>query len=117
MRNVIILILVLLAAVPVLAQNNANVPTSITIGNSEVNNGVVIITARHGVVSNATNTAIELQCNKGNFSCNIPEPGTYQMVRLPQNYGTYECMNVDLYPNSADPKSSTMIGEYCLIEK
>ena len=38
--------------------------------------------------------------------CTIPEPGTYVMVRLPKNYGMYDCANVDLYPPSADPETS-----------
>ena len=39
------------------------------------------------------------------------------MVRLPKNWGMYDCVNVDLYPSSADPATSQKIGEYCLIEK
>jgi hypothetical protein len=29
----------------------------------------------------------------------------------------YDCANVDLYANTADPASGGKLGEYCLIDK
>ena len=49
--------------------------------------------------------------------CKVLEPGTYVMVRLPKNWGMYDCANVDLYASAADPASGEKLGEYCLIEK
>jgi hypothetical protein len=42
------------------------------------------------------------------------------MVRLPKNYGLYDCTNctnLDLYSPLADPETSQKIGGYCLVEK
>jgi hypothetical protein len=49
--------------------------------------------------------------------CMVLEPGTYVMVRLPKNWGMYDCANVDLYASTADPASGGKLGEYCLIDK
>jgi hypothetical protein len=104
-----ILLLVLMVAAQLAAQEKSN----ITVKSAETNNGVVIVTATpaQGSVSFA------LHCNKGAPGCKVPEPGSYIMVRLPKNWGTYDCANVDLYPSSADPSTAQKIGEYCLIEK
>jgi hypothetical protein len=87
-----------------------------TVRGSEVSTGVVIVS---GQITSATarRTAVELQCNKGVSLCVAPPAGTYVMVRLPKNRGTYDCANVELYPNGADPEKSDKIGAYCLIEK
>ena len=87
-----------------------------TVRGSEVVTGVVIVTGQMNSVT-GRRTSVELQCNKGVAMCNMPRPGTYVMVRLPKNRGTYDCANVELYPNGADPETSEKIGEYCLIEK
>jgi hypothetical protein len=97
-------------------QLNAQEKSLITVRGSEVNNGVVIVTI-HQVTPTAGKTSFALQCNKGAANCTVPESGNYVMVRLPKNYGMYECANVDLYPAAADPESSKKIGEYCLVEK
>jgi hypothetical protein len=49
--------------------------------------------------------------------CTAVEAGSYLMVRLPKNWGMYDCTDVDLYPTNADPASSQKIGEYCLSKK
>jgi hypothetical protein len=49
--------------------------------------------------------------------CKVLAAGTYLMVRLPKNWGMYDCANVDLYPTTADPATSEKLGEYCLIRK
>jgi len=88
----------------------------ITVKSVEVSNGVVILT-----VSQATPTqgksSFDLQCNKGASGCQALEPGNYVMVRLPKNYGMYDCANVDVYANKAHPETERRLGEYCLIEK
>jgi len=40
------------------------------------------------------------------------------MVRLPKNWGTYVCANVEVYPTPVNPENlGQKLGEYCLIEK
>ncbi|HEY5175371.1 MAG TPA: hypothetical protein VII95_07375 [Terriglobales bacterium] len=112
MRKALIL-LGLLAAMPLMAQDKATV----TVKGSEVNNGVVILTVQQAATPEQAAESFVLHCNKGMPNCSIPEAGTYLMVRLPKNWGMYECANVDLYPSTADPASSQKIGEYCLIRK
>ena len=87
-----------------------------TVRSTEVVTGVVIISGQMTTTA-GKRTSVELQCNKGIWMCNVPQPGTYLMVRLPKNRGPYVCANVDLYPEGADPASSEKIGEYCLIQK
>ena len=103
-----ILLLVLLVAVQMLAVDK----TLITVKDTSVNSGVVIVTAREA------GKAFELQCTQSVPNCAAPKPGDYWMVRLPKNHGIYDCANVDLYPQSVDPETATKIlGEYCLTEK
>jgi hypothetical protein len=108
--NKAIILLVLILGVQLAAQDKS----TITVKNSEMNNGVVIITAVQAATDDQAKLSLELHCNKGANSCKAPEPGTYIMVRLPKNWGMYDCANVDLYPASADPASDQKIGEYCL---
>ena len=108
-----LILLVLAVGVQVVAQDNA----TITVKNSETNNGVVIITAIQAPTGDQAKLSLELHCNKGASACKAPEPGTYLMVRLPKNWGMYDCQNVDLYPTSADPATAQKIGEYCLSER
>ena len=50
--------------------------------------------------------------------CKLLEAGTYVMVRLPKNWGVYDCANVDIYTTPADPAATgEKLGEYCLVEK
>jgi hypothetical protein len=109
----ILTLLVLMVAVQMVAQDKS----TITVKKAEVNNGVVIVTAVPQASVGQSKTFYELNCNKGAGSCKSPEPGNYLMVRLPKNWGMYDCANVDLYPASADPDTSQKIGEYCLVEK
>ncbi len=111
--NKILILLVLAFSVQVMAQDTS----TITIKNSESNNGVVIINAVQAPTGDQTKASLELHCTKGASACRAPEPGTYQMVRLPKNWGMYDCQNVDLYPASADPATAQKIGEYCLNTK
>jgi hypothetical protein len=97
-------------------QLNAQDKSLITVRGSEVNNGVVIVTV-HQASPTEGKASFVLQCNKGVSDCKVPELGNYVMVRLPKNYGMYDCANVDLYPSSADPETSKKIGEYCLVDK
>jgi len=87
-----------------------------TVRSTEVVTGVVIVSGQMTAVG-GRRTSVELQCNKGFLMCKAPQPGTYVMVRLPKNRGPYDCANVDLYPEGADPQTSEKIGEYCLIQK
>ena len=108
-----IILLVLAFCVQVAAQDQSTV----TVKSSETNNGVVIIAAVQAATEGQPKLSLELHCNKGASACKAPEPGTYLMVRLPKNWGMYDCANVDLYPASANPASDQKIGEYCLDTK
>lgn len=112
MKKTLILLVVVMAA-----QLSAQERATITVKGSEVNNSVVIVSAVQDATADQAKMSIALHCNKGASACKAPEPGTYVMVRLPKNWGMYDCANVDLYPASADPATSQKIGEYCLNEK
>jgi len=112
MRKVLI-VFGLLAAMQVMAQDKSIV----TVKSGEVNNGVVILTMHQAATPQQAAESFALHCNKGMTDCKALQPGTYLMVRLPKNWGMYDCANVDLYPSTADPASSEKLGEYCLIEK
>ncbi len=102
-------VLFLLAATRVLGQEKTEV---ITVKSAEVNNRVVIVTIQ------GTGTRFELQCNEGLPACNTLKPGAYVMVRLPKNWGMYQCANVQVYPAQSTPENlGEKLGEYCLIEK
>jgi hypothetical protein len=107
----------ILLALMVAAQMAAQETSTVTVKSSEISNGVIIVSASQAATGDQAKASFALHCNKGTSSCKAPEPGTYVMVRLPKNWGMYDCANVDLYPSSADPASSQKIGEYCLIEK
>jgi hypothetical protein len=108
-----VILLVLAACIQVVAQDRS----TITIKKSEVNKETVVVTAFPQGAGNQAKDSFELNCNKDASSCKAPEPGTYLMVRLPKNWGMYDCTNVDLYANTADPDKDQKIGEYCLVEK
>ena len=115
MRNVFITCCLfgLLAVMQVMAQEKS----VITVKSGELNNGVVILTVHQAATPQQAAESFALHCNKGMSAFKVLEPGTYLMVRLPKNWGMYECANVDLYPSTADPATSEKLGEYCLIEK
>jgi hypothetical protein len=102
-----LVLLVLCAATPLLAQQEQQ----ITVKGGEVNNGVVIVTAQE------SKTFLDLRCNKDFTYCKIPEPGSYVMVRLPKNWGLYDCADVRLYRGIADSEARQLVGEYCLVEE
>ena len=95
---------------------NAQDKSLITVRDSEVNNGVVIVTV-HSTNPTEGKASFALHCNKGMHDCTIPEPGSYVMVRLPKNYGMYDCANVHLYLPSSDLETGKKIGEYCLVDR
>ena len=104
-----IILLVLAACSQLVAQDRS----TITVKKSEVSKETVVVTA----MQQGDQKAIELNCNRDAGSCKTPEPGTYIMVRLPKNWGMYDCSNVDLYAATADPGKDQKLGEYCLVEK
>lgn len=108
-----ILLLVLAAGIQLLAQDRSTV----TVKKTELSNGVVIVAVVQEATGDQAKASFELHCNKGASACKAPEPGSYLMVRLPKNWGMYDCTNVDLYAASADPNKDQKIGEYCLAEK
>ena len=97
------------SAVQTLAQEQREA-TTITVRSNEVNNGVVILAVREG------KNSFELQCNKNLPGCAVLEPGNYSMVRLPKNYGVYDCANVEMYRTTNDSKLGDKVGQYCLVE-
>ena len=84
--------------------------SQITVKSSELNSGVVIITAMEG------KSSLELRCNKSMIGCKALEPGDYVLVRLPKNRGMYDCANVEIFASGADPAESQRIGAYCLTQ-
>ncbi len=111
MRKIIIF-LGFLVALQLMAQEKSIV----TVRASEVNNGVVIVTVRQATPGEGQ-ASFELHCNKGAPACKGLEPGNYIMVRLPKNWGMYDCANVEMYATSADPETSQKLAAYCLIDK
>ena len=112
MKKLIILLVALVAAT-VVAQEKS----SVTIRGSEVSGSVIILNVHQADPVRQGKSTFDLQCNKGQPDCATPPPGNYLMVRLPKNWGAYDCTDVDLYREGADPRDSQKLGEYCLIEK
>jgi hypothetical protein len=84
----------------------------VSVKNSTVSSDVVIVTITE------SGKTYELQCTKTAPFCQSPAAGTYWMVRLPKNHGVYDCDNVDLYLQSADPENGgKALGEYCISVK
>jgi|SRR5579872_481701 hypothetical protein len=106
---VILLVLIVLAPTQALAQQNYEV---VTVKGLEVNNGVVIVTVQEG------SARFQLQCNANVPGCDTLTPGSYVMVRLPKNWGTYVCANVEVYLPSVNPENlGQKLGDYCLVQK
>jgi hypothetical protein len=61
--------------------------------------------------------AVELQCNQSSPSCASLKGGKYVAVLLPKNHGMYDCNNVDVYSETANPDNDEKLGEYCLLDK
>jgi hypothetical protein len=108
-----LILLVLAVGMNAIAQDKS----TITVKSSETSGGVVMVAAIQPAIGDQAKLSLTLHCNKEASSCKAPDPGTYIMVRLPKNWGMYDCANVDLYPPTADPASAQKIGEYCLTEK
>jgi hypothetical protein len=106
-------LLVLMIAAQLAAQEKS----TITVKGTEISNGVVIVNITQEATDNYGKASFALHCNKDASSCKAPPPGSYIMVRLPKNWGMYDCADVDLYSTSANPATDQKLGEYCLIEK
>ncbi|MGD1215811.1 MAG: hypothetical protein ABR861_12580 [Terriglobales bacterium] len=114
MKRTVSLFAVLTAAFVTLATEPAFVQerTPVKVKSSEVVTGVVIVHVQKGAKS------LELQCNEGMSGCKALPSGNYLMVELPENYGMYDCKNVEIYRGDQDkPEAAEMIGAYCLVEK
>jgi hypothetical protein len=83
----------------------------ITVKGSELNNGVVIV----DVVKDGK--GYDLECNDASGRCTVLKGGKYLMVEMPKNTGMYECRDVQIYAEGADPAAGKQIGEYCLTDK
>ncbi len=103
----LLFVVIFLATVPLFAVDKS----SVTVKHSSTSNGVVLVSITE------EGKTLELQCTQSAPSCKAPQPGTYWMVRLPKNWGMYDCANVDLYAQSEDPEQGEKTGEYCLNEK
>jgi hypothetical protein len=103
----IILVVVIAMAVAVLAQER----TPLVVKDTSISTGVVIVTAE------VAGKAVELQCNQNASGCTPLKSGKYMMVALPKNWGMYDCKNVDVYQETANPDTDQKLGEYCLIQK
>ena len=104
--------LALLFALLITVQLLAIEKSQITVKDTKVIGDVVLVTIQE------SGKSYQLQCTKGAPNCATPPPGTYWMVRLPKNHGYYDCANVDLYPQSANPEGDgTLFAEYCISEK
>ena len=104
---VLSLISLTLAATQAFAQQGA----PIKVKTSELVTGVVIVEIQKD------GTPYELQCNQGAASCKALKSGTYWMVELPPNYGTYDCRNVEVYRFDNEIPSPDRMGQYCLIKR
>lgn len=103
------LLAVVLAATPVLGQQEYEV---ITVQSVEVHIRYVIATVQ------AAHDRFELQCDADVRDCNALQPGSYVMVRLPDNSGPYVYPNVEVYATPENPENlGKKLGVYCLIEK
>jgi hypothetical protein len=102
------LLITLLAAAQLLAVEKS----TITVKDASVTGEIVLVAIQE------SGKNLELQCTKSAPNCAAPKPGTYWMVRLPKNHGYYDCANVDLYTQSAEPETGgAVLAEYCINEK
>ena len=83
----------------------------ISVRGNNLNSGVVIV----DIVK--AGKGYKLQYNQGASGCVALKNGKYQMVELPQNFGMYECKDVEVYPEDAiTSEKDKKLGEYCLLE-
>jgi hypothetical protein len=85
--------------------------TPIRVKGSQVVSGVVVVDVLKG------GKQLRLQCNEGAANCKAPKSGEYTMVELPENFGMYDCKNVEIYRGDKDETKAELVGDYCLIEK
>jgi len=100
-----LILLAILVAVVVLAQEK---PSPIVVKEATTATGVVIVTA------DLAGKSVELQCTQSMPACVSLKNGKYTMVQLPKNHGMYDCQNVDIFPEGADPATAQRVGTYCL---
>jgi hypothetical protein len=102
-----LLVFALLAATQLFAADK----TLVTVKDSSVNNGVVLVNVK------VEGKSLELQCTQSAPFCKTVQTGSYWMVHLPENHGLYDCDNVDLFAQSDDPETAQKVGEFCLNTK
>ncbi len=110
MKKAFLLVLVMMS-MSLWAQDRTN----IVVKSSEKASGVVVVTAQTGAAE--APKRFELRCNLDMGDCKSLPAGDYIMVKLPKNWGSYDCVNVDVYPAGGDPTPDKRIGEYCLLTK
>jgi hypothetical protein len=103
MKKAVGIMMLLLAAFAIAQEKSV-----LTVKDSTVATGVVLVEGQ------SAGKSIELQCNQGSAECVPLKKGNYVMMMLPKNHGMYDCQNVDIYPESADPENTDKLGEYCL---
>ena len=106
MKKIIVLLVMGLATL-VLAQDKL----TLTVKDSSITTGVVIVEGQ------IAGKSVDLQCNEGSPDCKPLKHGTYTVIKLPKNHGMYDCQNVDIFDQTANPDTDQRIGEYCLMEK
>lgn len=87
--------------------------SKINVTGSEVNHGVVIVSVQRSAKT------FELHCNEGMTACKPLTKGVFTMVELPENWGMYECKDVEVYPEGPEektPAKETKLGEYCMVQ-
>ena len=102
------IVFILLLAVRGLGQTASKV----NVMGSEVNHGVVIVTVQRNAKT------FELHCNEGMTDCKTLAKGVFTLVELPENWGMYECKDVEVYPatpESQTPAKEKKLGEYCMV--
>jgi len=102
--------IVVLSGVFVLAAQPQENYENVTVKGAEVSNGVIAMTAQ------TEKRAIRLECNVGMPNCKTLSPGTYLLLRLPKNHGTYDCDDVVVYARPAE-EGQKPLGEYCLNDR
>lgn len=113
MKKMHILSLVGIVCVVLAARGMGQTASKITVTSSEVNHGVVIVTVQRNAKT------FELQCNEGMTACKPLSKATYTLVELPQNWGMYDCKDVEVYPETPEsetPAKTSKLGEYCMIQ-
>lgn len=114
MKKAVSLFAVMTAAFIILAtaQALAQDKTPVKVKGSEVVTGVVIVHVQK------EGKSLDLQCNQGATTCKALQSGNYLMVQLPENYGMYDCKNVEMYRGDQDkPDAAVKVGDYCLTDK